>query len=134
MPKRKTEAQKRAQGTGRPDRGRHDPIIEPLEALPRAPATLDKSAQAELAKAYVAWRKAALAVDKARLRHLLARYGSYDQEQTAGDVQRALARIDVTVKTIELTDIEDPAIRAAVSGGSATSSICSIEPGLIRCS
>ena len=47
MTKRKSQAQKRSQGTDRPDRIRHDPQIEPLESLPRAPASLDKTAQAE---------------------------------------------------------------------------------------
>ena len=89
---------------------------EVLEQAEAGLAVARIEAEAELAKAYVAWRKATLAVDKARLRHLLARYGSYEAEQIGGDVQMAMANIDVTAKTRELTDIEDPSIRSAVSG------------------
>jgi len=47
MPKRKTAAQIKAQGTGRPDRARQDAQVERLEELPRVPAGLDKDARVE---------------------------------------------------------------------------------------
>ena len=47
MAQRKSAARLKAEGTFRADRGRNDPTIEPLVSLPRAPASLDKGAQAE---------------------------------------------------------------------------------------
>ena len=72
-------------------------------------------AEADLAKSYVKWRQAVLAVQQARLRHVIARYGSYEQEQTTADVAREQARLDLAAARQRLAAVEDPAATETVS-------------------
>ena len=64
-------------------------------------------AEAVVSKAYVAWHKAVLAVDRSRLESLIARYVSFDEEQTAGDVELHRARIAWRAAEHRLVEAQD---------------------------
>ncbi len=103
-------------------RTRNDPNEDPLEdaVLLRIESASRMEiarieAEAELAKTYVAWRKAALAVEEAQLESLVARYVSYEGEAVAADVKMHKAQIAYGEAERKLADLTDEAAGLTVS-------------------
>ena len=70
---------------------------EALEKRDTAGAQLDIDrvrAESTMVAGYVAWKKADLAVRKARLEHRVERYGDNEEERVSGDATLHRARLD----------------------------------------
>lgn len=100
---------------------RGDPTVDRLEEarLQRERAAAETAieriqADADVAEAYVAWRKAVLAVRRARLALLVERYGAFAGE-VKGTVDLELARIDTRAADRQVADYDDPGARYTVS-------------------
>lgn len=61
-------------------------------------------AEDELEEARVAWRKAEIAAEKARLDYYATRYVSYELDEVAADVSRILARLNQSAASREAAD------------------------------